>query len=278
VSPTRPVRTRRRIAPLPDAARRGLTLVEVMVAIAIMLITTVLSTAVIANSLELRQILEDRDATTRAARVAMSTLSRDVELAYLTRTPGTWYQTVFVGLDGSTDALYLTTRSHQRLYRDSRESDQAEITIWAEPSRDARGYTLYRRESAPVDERPDEGGAVYPIAHGVRSFELRYLDGQTDEWRTEWDTRGVDTPNRLPRAVQIGLVLIGVDPEDSSRTVDIPFFTTVLLTYADPLPREDGLGGAVQALDQAADQRNADPNAIDDAQRRAFDRFRGIQR
>lgn len=245
---------RRAIAPRRRGARRraraGLTLVEVMVAIAILLLMMVMTTAVLANALTVRQILEDRDTTTRSARVALGTIRRQLQLAYLTelQSANFSYQTVFVGIDGSTDSLYFATRGHQRLYRDSRESDQAEVTLWAEPGRgsDSRGYVLYHRESARVDEEPDEDGRVLPLATHVRSFELRFLDGQQDEWRDEWDSRSPDYANRLPRAVQVGLVLIGVDPANPERTVDLPFFTTVLLAYADPLPRLDlgvGVGG-----------------------------------
>lgn len=232
-------------------SRAGLTIVEVMVAMAILLIMVATTGAVLANALEIRKVLEDRDSTTRAARVALGTIRRNLQLAYLTDqvSPTFTYQTVFVGLDGRTDSIFYATRAHQRLYRDSRESDAAEISLWAETSRASRrGYTLYQRESQRVDEEPDEGGRVLPLAHQVRTFELRYLDGTQDVWREEWDTRSVDQANRLPRAVQIGLVLVGVDPADSERTIDLPFFTTVLLEYADPLPRGDmgallGVGG-----------------------------------
>ena len=47
----------------------------------------------------------------------------------------------------------------------------------------------------------------------------------------EWDTRSSDTLYRLPRAVEIGLVLIAPSPDDSDRTIDIPFLSTVNLTY-----------------------------------------------
>lgn len=221
--------------------RQGLTLVEVIVSIAILLVMSVSVAAVLGSGIELRTILQDRDEATRAARVALSKIRRQLQLAYLTdqTTAINYYQTVFVGIDGGTDTLFFATRGHERLYRDTRESDQAEVTLWAEPARNgSRGYTLYHRESQRVDEEPGLGGVVYPLAHNVRSFEFRYLDSVTDEWVEEWDTRSVDYANRLPRAVQVGLVLIGKDPADPERTVDLPFFTTVLLQYADPLPRQ----------------------------------------
>jgi len=223
------------------SSRRGLSLLEVLVSIAILIVMSVSVAGVFGAGIELRTVLEDRDVSTRAARVALSTIRRELQLAYLTTQTQSleFYQTVFVGVDDSPDTLWFATRSHERLYRDTRESDQSEVTLWADTSRGAgRGYTLYHRESARVDGEPGEGGVVYPLAMNVRSFELRYLDGRTEEWEKEWDTRGVDFANRLPRAVQVGLVLIGVDPQDPERTVDTPFFTTVLLQYANPMPRQ----------------------------------------
>ena len=226
---------------LPRSHRQGMSLVEVIVSIAILLVMSVSVAAVFGSGVELRTILSDRDTSTRAARVALSTIRRELQLAYLTDQTQAieHYQTVFVGLDGSTDTLFFATRGHERLYRNTRESDQAEITLWTESARgDTRGYTLYHREAARVDEEPGEGGVVFPLAMNVRSFELRYLDGVTDEWQQEWDSRSPDDAQRLPRAVQVGLVLIGIDPMDSKRTVELPFFTTVLLQYAGVLPRQ----------------------------------------
>jgi general secretion pathway protein J len=143
------------------------------------------------------------------------------------------------------DQLVFTTLAHQRLYRDSRECDQTEVSIWAEPARDGHGegYTLYHREASRIDQEPDVGGRIFPLAYNVRSFDLRYLDPTTNEWREEWDTRGTDTPYRLPRAVQVGLVLIARDTQDEDRTIDVPFVTTIKLEYASPLTRSVFAGG-----------------------------------
>jgi len=168
--------------------------------------------------------------------VALGKLRRDLQLAWLTshRDAVNTFQTVFVAVDDSPDRLYFASLAHQRLYRDTRECDETEITVWAEPAPGrGAGYILYHREAPRIDEEPDKGGTVLPLAHDVRSFELRFLDPQKDEWVDEWDTRSTDTPNRLPRAVQIGLVLIGPDPLDPDRTVDLPFLTTVVLEYAE---------------------------------------------
>ena len=77
-----------------------------------------------------------------------------------------------------------------------------------------------------------------PIARGVTRFDLRYLDGQTGEWKEEWDTNGSETPNRLPRAVQIVLELTSKDPNgDDDDTVTTPYVRTVMLSMAEPQNR-----------------------------------------
>lgn len=234
-------RTTARVRRIPRRrGRRGLTLVEVMVAIVILLVMSAIVAESLRNSIQFHNLLSDRDGTVRTARVALSRLKRDIQLAYLTpnRTVPDRFQTVFVGLDEEPDKLFFATLNHQRLYINSREADQTEVTVWAEASEDGPGYTLFHREAPRIDEEPDEQGVVWPLAYNVRSFRLRYLDQQDQEWKEEWDTRAADTPYRLPRAVEIGLVLIAPDPSDpkGESTVDVPFLTTVVLEYAQRLP------------------------------------------
>lgn len=221
-------------------ARQGVTLIEAIVAISIIVVMSGIAVSLMGNAVKTREVLAERDETTRAARVVMSTLRRQIQLAYLREDTAAaeTFQTVFVGRDDSPDKLWFTSLSHQRLYRDSRECDQTELSVWTESDPDGPGYILYQREAPRIDHEPDEDGRILPLAYNVRTFELRYLDPTTNEWRDEWDTRGTDTPNRLPRAVQIGLTLLGRDVDDPDRTVEMPFFTTVRLEYADPLKPE----------------------------------------
>lgn len=215
--------------------RRGMTLIEVMISVFIVLVMGLIIAESLSNAIEYQRVLEDRDVVIRQARVALSKIRREIEQAYLTpsQTALETVQTVFVGLDEEPDTLFFATMAHQRVYRDSRECDQAEITLWAERATEeqGRGYVLYHRESQRVDHEPDEQGSVYPLAYNVRSFNLRYLDPKDVTWREEWDSRGTDTLYRLPRAVEVGLVLISPDPTDEDRTIDVPFVTTIALNY-----------------------------------------------
>lgn len=222
-------------------ARRGLTLIEVMAAIVILLVMSLLSWEALSASMQINDLLALGDETSRTARVALARMRRELQLAWLTKaTSSVTYKTVFVGMDDDPDRLYFATLAHERVYRNSRECDQAEVTIWTDraPREQGKGFILYHRESPRIDEEPDEQGTVYPLAYNVQTFNVRYLDSNDNEWKEEWDSRVSETTNRLPRAAQIGLVLLGPDPDDRERSLEYPFLTTVIMEYGPRLKQD----------------------------------------
>lgn len=231
-------------------SRRGMTLIEVMIAVVILVIMSTLVMQSLRNSIEFNTLLSERDGATRSARAALSVMRSDLTLAYLTpnRQAAEWYETVFVGLDEDPDVLFFASLAHERIHLDTRECDQTEITLWAEdaPKERGRGYILYHREAQRIDGEPDRGGVIYPLAYNVRSLNFRYLDSVSNDWSDEWDTRSGDTPYRLPRAIQIALVLMSPDPDDPDQMIDVPFLTTVIAKYAPPILGKNNplLGGA----------------------------------
>jgi len=223
--------------------RRGLTLIEIVVALAIMALIGSISAGTLSSSIGALDAMEEASGSTRTARIALRRISRALELAYLTpnRTAVNTYQTVFVGKDeGDEDQLWFASLSHQRKIRDSRECDQTEITLFTEEDpENSNTNVLYIREAPRIDQYPDQGGRPMPIARGVTRFDLRYLDGTTGEWKDEWDTGGSETPNRLPRAVQVVLELTSKDPQgdDDDDTITTPYVRTIMLALSDTQTR-----------------------------------------
>jgi prepilin-type N-terminal cleavage/methylation domain-containing protein len=240
--------------------RRGLTLVETMVSVSILLVMSAIVYASMNNAIQFQNLLSARDETIRTARAAMAKLTRDFQLAYLTfnTTSVNVYQTVFVGLDEDPSKVFFTSLNHQRMYLNSRECDQTEITVWTEqsPPEKGQGYVLFHREAPRIDELPDEQGRIWPLAYNVRAFHLRYLDPLTQQWTTEWDTRKTETLYRYPRAVEIGLVLIAPDPNDltGESTVDVPFLDTVIVEYSERIPSRNQLSTLTPEAQAAAAQ------------------------
>ncbi len=229
---------------------RAFTLIEVMVAVALLTMIGAVVIATLRNSLRARDLLAENDGVQQSARVALERVSRELRLAFLTPSVAAvnTYQTVFIATDDDpVDEIWFTTLSHQRLYRDARECDQTEITIWGESDPENPNLmVLLHREAPRVDEEPDKDGVILPLAHGVRRFDLLYLDGNTGEWLEEWSTTGVETPDRLPRAVKLVLIIAAPDLENEGDWIDHSYVTTIMLEYAEPLQRSVFALGASQ--------------------------------
>lgn len=232
-----------RLPPGLGRARRAMSLLEVMIAISILAMMGAFTFTAVEGVVRARDLLEIQAKVDQSARVALDLIRREIELAWLTehRDNLTAYRTVFVAQDGDPDRLWLASLSHHRLYADSRECDQTEITLWTEddPTHDD-AYVLLHREAQRIDGEPDKDGIIQPIAFGVKRFELRFLNGTKNEWVKEWDSESADTPNQLPRAVQVILSLQAPDPEDPEDTIERIYATTINLVYADPLARQTG--------------------------------------
>lgn len=228
--------------------RQGMTLVEVMVALFVLSIVGVLTASTLSNTLKAREILSENDDHQQSVRVALDKITRELQLAYLSfnKTVPNSYRTIFIATDESpVDQLWFATLSHQRLYRDSRESDQTEITIWAEDDPNMDGaYVLMHREAPRIDHEPTEDGVIYPLAYGVRRFTVRWLDPTTCEWVDEWNSTEADYEERLPRAAQVVLGVMGPDPEDdeNEELVERTYATTVILQYGRRARCDLGLG------------------------------------
>lgn len=222
--------------------RRGFTLIEVVVALGVMALIGLMSWQALSGSMQARDFLEEEEAFQRSANSALARLEHHLALAYLTDnlTAVNTYQTVFIAKDGGErDELWMASLGHRRRFRDSRESDQTELTFWLEDDPENEdAYVLLMREAPRIDERPDEDGGVLPLAHGVQRFDLRFLDTTSGEWIEEWDTTGADQANRLPRAVQVVLVLLGPGQEDPEEKTPFTFVRTVELAFSPTLNRE----------------------------------------
>ncbi len=216
-------------------------MLEVLVALGVLALIGSLVFGAVDNGVKARDWLEAKGASEAGAQVALRRIARELELAWLTSHTQAvaTYRTVFVARDEDpVDTIWFAALSHRPLYREKRESDQAEITIWGEDDPDTPGaHVLYHRESGRIDDQPDEGGAVEVLARGIKAFDLRFLDGTTNEWVEEWDSTGIEQTGRLPRAVQVVLTALVPDPEDEEELVEKAYTTTVLLAYAPAVTR-----------------------------------------
>ncbi len=192
---------------------RGLTLVEIMIAMGITAVIGVLLLGAFQRTSAAKELTSGQEERFGSARVALTRMSGELAEAFLSehydhkrfREP----PTVFRGKDlGAKDELLFTTMAHVRLVRDAKESDQAVVAYTVEPDPERRGETaLFRREKVILDGDPDRDGVKALVCEHVASFDVSYWDWKRQEWAREWISTGLEHPNVLPPRVRVRLGL-----------------------------------------------------------------------
>jgi len=192
--------------------RKGMTLIEIMVAITILAIVSTVIFGGFSTTMRNKTRLEEMADRSHVIRVAMERMVAELAQAYVSIqvNPNPALQTMntcFIGgRSGRGHRIDFTSFSHRRLYRDAHESDQNELSYFVTEHPDGDGYVLARRE----DNRPDpqSGGTTMILVEDVLDFEVEYFDLATGEWTDTWDTREITAqPNRLPLQVKIALTV-----------------------------------------------------------------------
>ncbi|HUJ29409.1 MAG TPA: prepilin-type N-terminal cleavage/methylation domain-containing protein [Myxococcales bacterium] len=202
--------------------RRGFTLLEVMIAVAVLAMIGGVTWKSFDGAYDLKQRVEsaeDRDQTMRAA---LSRIAREVSMTFLSehydRKRFRERPTFFKLKDGRGDAdLMVTSFAHERLHIDAKESDQAVFEYKLDRDDDGR-QSLFRRVKPQFDEEPERGGERAVLADDVLKFSVEAWDPKQREWREEWDT---NSPERtggalIPPRVRISLTVR--DEQGKERT------------------------------------------------------------
>ena len=230
----------------------GFTLVEVMVALAILAVMTVFTAGAIQSAIRAREKIGGVITRESTVRDALRVIERDVNAAFHYRDispetaaapaaapanstgtaaaapppaptpdpnrPAAVQLTQFVG---EKDRLNFTALSHVRTQQDAAESDQEEVGYYTASCRTrslkpVEVNCLWRRHALEIDNDVTKGGEAAVLVENVESFKLRYLGPKKEEWQEAWktDVNGDDlTRDTFPYAVEVALkVLDKSDP------------------------------------------------------------------
>jgi general secretion pathway protein J len=213
-------------------APRGLSLVELMIAVAI----TAFIGAVIAGSYQqvdrAATIVRDQSARAAAVRLSLSRMTRELSMAFLSehydRDRFRDRPTLFKGAD---DKVLFTTMAHVRRYQDTAESDQAVVEYLLDRDPATGEEALYRREKVVIDDESDRGGKQDLVADHVTRLTLRYWDRVRKEWVREWSTRSAERMNELPPRVKIELEVQQADGKRATFTTQARVALTAPLDF-----------------------------------------------
>lgn len=223
----------------------GFTLLEVMLAVAILAVISALTAASIQRSLRVKvKIQGDIDSESKV-RNALRLIERDINLAFHYRNvdeeiraelkkpepgqpapppappsaednPAPNY-TKFLG---NSDSLHFSSLSNVRTSRESRDGDQGEVGYYLEGC--DKGNCLYRRNSPVIDDDIDSGGGDTVLLDNVTDFRLKYFGEGKQDWVPMWKTGtdgDDDTRENFPQAVEVVLAIKENNKEISISTI-----------------------------------------------------------
>ena len=244
----------------------GFTIVEVLLAVAIVASLSALTWSSISQMYKTRDIMEERSARYQAVRVTMERMTTELGSAFLAGPefgfediPGEEFtqdpdveaisnqEKKQSGLIGKNNSINFTTFAHQRTFEGERAGNAAEIGYLIRSDRNDEGdlvRSLVRREDVTLDDELTRGGTLQVVLPEISNLEFDFWDagsvkvGTNEEiaqgrWVDSWDTNRREFAGRLPTRIRIKLSLPpqGMMREDEVFTTQVQIQTTEVMDF-----------------------------------------------
>lgn len=204
----------------------GLTLLEIMISTAIMVVMMALAWRTIGNTGEVKRRFEAFEERNHELRMALGRIAADFEHAYLSKNEdenATYRRTMFIAKSGSKfPEIRFSTLGHRVLWADANESEQTVISYLTRSDPERPGVTdLVRREQRrPSNEPPDDVPAEYDVLlRDIQSLELEFWNWKNQDWQDTWDTTQSDGQRGwLPSRVRITVKIKDQNDKDYKLT------------------------------------------------------------
>jgi type II secretion system protein J len=208
--------------------RRGFTLVELMLAILILAIMMSIIYGLVVSTVSAARRVEEITASSEIGPAILTRVRSDLQAAFIPK-DGEF----FVGSKrpgGGADRDRIDFISGEMAYGSEIEGEDARFHSINEVGyqvlenrKDPNVGVLYRREDYFIDAEPLKGGRLTEVYDRVRSFSLRYYDGEA--WRPDWNNKA---QKGLPKAVEVEVKILVTDRDNPN--VEQTFKTTVVLS------------------------------------------------
>ena len=234
---------------------RGFTLIEVLVAVAVLAALSVIAWVSLNQMFMTQEIISERHERYRMVRMSMNRMATEISMAYMAGPehggeiiPGEeslydddeeyqqrqWRNRdpIQFGMIGQSEEIHFTAFGHVRTLEDEPASHHGQIGYFLERGVNEEGrsiYRLMRRSSPEFDSDLSRGGSVFLMLPEVEQLRIEYWDaGDTEfgtsreiaqgRWIREWDTTSRRFAGRLPTRVRISLTVPAQGPRGRSET------------------------------------------------------------
>jgi general secretion pathway protein J len=218
------------------ARASGFTLIEVLLAMAILTFITTIMWGSFSQTATNKRALEATQDRLHTVRVALMRMAREIEMAYIANeSSALTYTRTFLtsSSQASVDELSFSAFAHQRLRGGLAEGDTSVITYYgARDPDDARVTNLMRRETRRLqaDDPKTLAGESYILCPDVVSVKFSFYDYRRKEWEKEWNTHTVGA-DFVPSHVRITLTVYDEGGKEVAYSTDARILMTEKLVY-----------------------------------------------
>ncbi len=241
--------------------RRGFTLIEMLVGVALLAVMGALTYGVVSSLFAIQRDTDHLVDVNHMARVTLNRLQRDLSQAFLSLNQGLEEKTKTVFI-GDRDRVVFAFVGNIPTTVDGLETDQGVVEYHlGDTSEDREGRDLIRRFEPVIDNSPEDGGAEMVVATGVKEFDLEYWDETNHEWDDQWkadDPLASTEPGyKLPLRVKIVLVLVDPTEQEHRFETQTPVYMTKPLLFGQPISATAQQWKVGSQIDKAAEKNKA---------------------
>jgi type II secretion system protein J len=240
--------------------RRGFTVVELVVAIAVSAIVVITVTSVLSRVSRSRDAARLRLEAVSRANAALDSMRQD--LAAVVRDEDLYYTRLLLrdGLSSTEygamerDEVLIYSNRLRPIKRDAYQGEGGEYETQYRIIRDGDGDVLWLRRDPAPDDNGEGGGIALPVVEGVVGVSIEAYDGES--WYPDWDSDSMGLPWALRITVTATGDAPGSEPSPPNRALAVLRTQVPIDRIVPPPPPaetegEDGLG-ALGAGDGAA--------------------------
>lgn len=204
----------------------GLTLLEIMISMAIMVTMMALAWRTIGNTGDVKRKFEAFEERNHELRMAMGRIAADFAGAYLSKNEdqnATHPRTMFIAKSSSKfPEIRFSSLGHRVLWADANESEQTVISYLTRSDPDRRNVTdwVRREQRRPSNELPEDVPAEYDIVlRDIQSVKIEFWNWKSLDWQDTWDTTQSDGQRGwLPSRVRITVTIKDQNDKDFKLT------------------------------------------------------------
>ena len=218
----------------------GLTLLEVMIACAIMVVMMALAWRTISNTSDSRRTFEKSEERNHEIRMALDRVVRDFESAYLSRnediTAGHPRTMMIAKARTPMPDIRFSTLGHRPLWADANESEQTVIWYMPHNNPDNRGQIdwIRREQRRESNQPPEEEASDFDVlVHDIAAVKIEFWNWKNLEWVDTWDTTQSDGQRgMLPTRVRITLIVKSADGKDIKLSTEARILMQEMLNFS----------------------------------------------